>query len=192
MHQNLQDTDIIGLVLKGEQKPFSILVDRYQHFVFTIAMRFADNREEAEEIAQDVFVKAYRSLAGFNGKSKFSTWLYAITHHTCLSHLRKRKAATVSVDANPAINAFLSANERASDKSDVNSTRIFLNDAIGQLDSQDAEIITLFYQGEQSLEEIAIITGQATNNVKVRLFRARQRLKNILEQRYPTDVAAFK
>jgi RNA polymerase sigma-70 factor (ECF subfamily) len=192
MYQNLQDTDIIGLVLKGQQLPFSVLVDRYQHFVFTIAMRYVDNREEAEEMAQDVFVKAYRSLAGFNGKSKFSTWLYAITHYTCLSHLRKRKAATVSVDAHPALNAALSATEMASDKSDTNSTRNLLNKAMSRLDNTDAEIITLYYQAEQSLEEIATITGQTPNNVKVRLFRARQRLKNILEQHYPADAVAFK
>lgn len=190
--QHLQDTDIINLVLKGQQQPFSVLVDRYQHFVFTIAMRYVDNREEAEEIAQDVFVKTYRSLAGFNGKSKFSTWLYAITHHTCLSYLRKRKTATVSVDAYPVIENTLSATEKASDKIDTNSTRTLLNKAMSRLDKQDAEILTLFYQAEQSLEEIAIIMGQTPNNVKVRLFRARQKLKNILEQHYPADTVALK
>ncbi|WP_276134324.1 RNA polymerase sigma factor [Polluticoccus soli] len=190
--QHLQDTDIISLVLNGDQKPFSVLVDRYQHFVFTISMRYVENREEAEEIAQDVFMKAYRSLAGFNGKSKFSTWLYAIAHHTCLSHLRKRKTMMVSVDAHPAIENTLLAAEKASDKINTNSTRNLLDKAMSRLDKQDAEILTLFYQAEQSLEEIATITGQTPNNVKVRLFRARQRLKNILEQYYPADAVALK
>jgi RNA polymerase sigma-70 factor (ECF subfamily) len=189
--QQLQDTDIITSVLKGRQKDYSVLVGRYQHFVFTIALRYVGNREEAEEIAQDVFVKAYRSLAGFNGKSKFSTWLYAITHYTCLSHLRKRKPEMVSVD-HPALNTSLSARETASGDMDTKSTRNLLSKAMSQLDSQDAELLTLFYQAEQSLEEIAAITGQTANTIKVRLFRARQKLKNILEQRYPVDVVTLK
>lgn len=179
--QNLQDTDIIRLVLQGQKNAFAILVERYQHFVFTVAMRYVNNREEAEEIAQDVFVKAYRSLAGFNGKSKFSTWLYAIAHHTCLSALRKAKSPAIPVDVLPAHAAVAPASERL----DSRSTQALVNAAIARLDEQDAEIITLFYQAEQTLEEIALITGQTPNNVKVRLFRARQKLKTILEKQYP-------
>ena len=192
MQQNLQDAEIIRLVLKGEQKAFSVLVDRYQHFVFTIVSRFVDDRSEAEEIAQDVFVKAYRSLAGFNGTSKFSTWLYAITHHTCLSFLRKRKDQVISTDASPALAARFVAGELASDKADTRSTKQMLASAMSQLDEADAERLTLFYQAEQSLEEIAIITGQTANNVKVRLFRARQKLKNILEKHYPAELSALR
>lgn len=190
--QQLHDTDIINMVLKGQQQSFSILVSRYQHFVFTIALRYVNNREEAEEIAQDVFVKAYRSLAGFNGKSKFSTWLYAITHHTSLSYMRKTRITTLSVDAQPALEAAMPATEDTALQIERNSTRSMLQNTMNRMGGADAEVLTLFYTAGQSLEEIAIITGQSPNNIKVRLFRARQKLKKIIEQYYPTDAVALK
>src|SRR5580704_18378528 len=94
----LTDTEIIKKVLAGEQASFAQLVQRYQSYVFTLVLRFTDNREDAEEISQDVFVKAYRSLADFRGDSKFSTWLYSIVRTTCITFLRKRRLATVSLD----------------------------------------------------------------------------------------------
>ena len=92
MYTGLTDTEIISRVLKGDQRSFSALVDRYKDYVFTLVMRFTDIREDAEEISQDIFVKAYRCLADFRGDSKFSTWLYTIavsyTHLTLPTILR--------------------------------------------------------------------------------------------------------
>ena len=85
------DTDIISQVVKGDHNAYATLVERYQNYVFTIVLRYVKSREDAEEVAQDVFVKAYRSLADFKGNSKFSTWLYTITTTTCISFLRKKK-----------------------------------------------------------------------------------------------------
>src|SRR5882762_10613932 len=98
MHTELTDTEIIKRILKGEQAIFAILVQRYQQYVFTLVHRFTDNREDAEEISQDIFVKAFRSLADFRGESKFSTWLYTIVRTSCLTFLRKKKLDTVSID----------------------------------------------------------------------------------------------
>ena len=92
------DEQIINRILKGDQSAFALLVEQYQNYVFTLVLRFTENREDAEEIAQDVFVKAYRSLADFRGDSKFSTWLFTITRTTCLSFLRKKKLDTLSLD----------------------------------------------------------------------------------------------
>ena len=75
MHTGPLDNDLIKSVLQGNQRDYAELVKRYQNFVFTIVLRYTDSREDAEEISQDVFVKAYRSLADFRGDSKFSTWL---------------------------------------------------------------------------------------------------------------------
>src|SRR6266487_759139 len=91
------DNEIIGRVLQGDQQIFAELVKRYRHFVFTITLRYTSNREDAEEIAQDVFVKAYRSLADFRKDSKFSTWLYTIIANTCITFLRKKKPETRSL-----------------------------------------------------------------------------------------------
>src|SRR5579863_4470169 len=94
----LTDTEIINQVLHGEQAFYAHLVQRYQQYVFTLVLRFTDNREDAEEISQDIFVKAYRSLADFRGESKFSTWLYTIVRTSCITFLRKKKLDTTSID----------------------------------------------------------------------------------------------
>jgi RNA polymerase sigma factor (sigma-70 family) len=76
------DEELIKKILKGDQSAFAPLLEKYQNYVFTLVLRFTDNREDAEEIAQDVFVKAYRSLADFRGDAKFSTWLFTISRTT--------------------------------------------------------------------------------------------------------------
>src|SRR3954462_14038435 len=98
MHTESNDTDVIALVLKGNQQAYSILVERYRNFVFTLVLRYIKSREDAEEVAQDVFVKAYRSLADFKGNSKFSTWLYTVATTTSITFLRKKKLEVLSLD----------------------------------------------------------------------------------------------
>src|SRR5678810_1393336 len=84
--------------LKGEQNAYAELVNRYQAYVFTLTLRMIKSREDAEEVAQDVFIKAYRSLADFRGESKFSTWLYTIANTTSITFLRKKKLDVHSLD----------------------------------------------------------------------------------------------
>src|SRR6187200_508282 len=98
MSTGLSDNEIISRVLRGEPSLYADLVKRYQNFVFTIVLRYTENREDAEEISQDVFVKAYRSLADFRGESKFTTWLYTIVTTTCITFLRKKKLDVQSLD----------------------------------------------------------------------------------------------
>jgi len=183
MQSKLSDIELIAQTLAGNQAAYADLVKRHQRFVFTLAMRFAKGREDAEEIAQDCFIKAYRSLAAFEGQSKFSTWLYSIVYTTAMTFLRKKRVDTDSIDDE---NTYIQV-ESQSSAFDVNnaenkSRSFYLNQAIGQLLPDDATIITLFYQGEQSLEEIGRALGMETNTVKVKLFRARQRLKEKLER----------
>ncbi|MDR3697017.1 sigma-70 family RNA polymerase sigma factor [Mucilaginibacter sp.] len=183
MQSKLSDTELIEQTLAGNQAAYADLVKRHQRFVFTLAMRFAKSREDAEEIAQDCFIKAYRSLASFQGQAKFSTWLYSIVYTTAMTFLRKKRVATDSIDDE---NTFIQLENRPSGN-DINnvenkSRSFYLNQAIGQLLPDDAAIITMFYKGEQSLEEIAQALGMEANTVKVKLFRARQRLKEKLER----------
>ena len=90
--------NIISAVLNGNQQAYAQIVQRHKAFVFTIVLRYIKSREDAEEVAQDVFVKAYRALADFKGASKFSTWLYTIVTTTCISFLRKKKLEIHSLD----------------------------------------------------------------------------------------------
>src|SRR3954464_6134080 len=98
MHTEPNDMDIISRVLQGDSAAYATLVERYQNFVFTIVLRYVKGREDAEEVAQDVFVKAFRALADFKGTSKFSTWLYTVATTTSISFLRKKKLETHSLD----------------------------------------------------------------------------------------------
>ena len=183
MQSKLSDIELIEQTLSGNQSAYTDLVKRHQRFVFTLAMRFAKRREDAEEIAQDCFIKAYRSLASFHRQSKFSTWLYSIVYTTAMTFLRKKRVETDSIDDE---NTYIQV-ESQSSVYDVNnaenkSRSFYLNQAIEQLLPDDAAIITMFYQGEQSLDEIARAIGMEANTVKVKLFRARQRLKEKLER----------
>ncbi|HEU4573493.1 MAG TPA: RNA polymerase sigma factor [Chitinophagaceae bacterium] len=183
------DIEIINRVLKGEQQAYAELVNRYQGYVFTLALRFTKNREDAEEVSQDIFIKAYRSLADFRGASKFSTWLYTIVNTTCITFLRKKKLEVHSLDNEKVFevadtkDSGFSANQ-VEQKSRIN----MVNRAIEMLSPDDAEILTLFYKAEQSLEEIGEVLGLEPNTVKVRLHRARQRLKDKMEKYFTQEV----
>ena len=98
MSTGLNDNELISQVLSGDQQAYAGLVNRYQNYVFTLALRFTKNREDAEEVSQDIFIKAYRALSDFRGASKFSTWLYTIVNTTCITFLRKKRLEVHSLD----------------------------------------------------------------------------------------------
>jgi len=183
------DIEIISQVLNGDHNAYALLVERYKTYVFTLTFRFTKNREDAEEVSQDIFIKAYRSLADFKGASKFSTWLYTIVNTTCITFLRKKRLEVHSLDDERTFeladsqDSGFNANQ-VEQKSKIN----MVTRAIALLNPDDAEIITLFYKSEQSLEEIGQILGLEPNTAKVRLHRARTRLKDKMEKYFAEEV----
>lgn len=183
------DSEIISQVLTGDHNAYALLVERYKSYVFTLTLRFTKNREDAEEVSQDIFVKAYRSLADFKGTAKFSTWLYTIVNTTCITFLRKKRLDIKSLDDErtfevaDSLDSGFRANQ-VEQKSRLN----MVNQAIAMLSPDDAEIITLFYKSEQSLEEISQILGVEVNTAKVRLHRARTRLKEKMEKHFTEEI----
>jgi RNA polymerase sigma factor (sigma-70 family) len=190
MNIGLTDNEIISRILQGEQALFAQLVERYQNYVFTLVMRFTASREDAEEIAQDVFIKSYRSLADFRGESKFSTWLYTVARTSSITFLRKRRLDTTSLD-NERTSLQLENKESAfkANLVEQKSRHAMVNEAIRMLSPNDAQLITLFYKGEQSLEEIGKIMGSDPNTAKVQLHRARHRLKEKMEKHFSHEVS---
>src|SRR5215467_386832 len=183
------DSEIISLVLSGDHNAYATIVDRYKSYVFTLTLRFTKNREDAEEVSQDIFIKAYRSLADFKGTAKFSTWLYTIVNTTCITFLRKKRLDIRSLDDEKTFEVADSQDSgfRANlveQKSRLN----MVNQAIAMLNPDDAEIITLFYKNEQSLDEIGQILGVEVNTAKVRLHRARTRLKEKMERYFTEEI----
>jgi RNA polymerase sigma-70 factor (ECF subfamily) len=189
MTTGLNDSEIIGKVLRGETQLYAELVNRYQNFVFSITARYTSSREDAEEISQDVFVKAYRNLADFRGEAKFSTWLYTIVNTTCITFLRKKKLDVHSLDNEKVFEVADSVDSgfRANQVEQKSKVQM-VNKAIALLSPDDAKLITLFYKGEQSLEEIGQILGIDPNTVKVKLHRARARLKDKMEKHFADEV----
>ena len=179
-----QHTDqyYIDKVLGGDANAFRELIDRYRDYVFTAALRIVKNREDAEEVAQDSFIKAFESLSHFRGDSKFSTWLYSIAYRKSLDRLRKinRNRAVelnddrTEYDVGHIENAlgFMIAEER----------RQVVRDCLKKLPEQDAALVTFFYFEELSIKEIAEITELTQDNIKVKLHRSRKKLFGLLEQ----------
>lgn len=189
MATGLNDNELISRVLNGDQQAYAGLVSRYQSYVFTLALRMVKTREDAEEVAQDAFIKAYKYLADFKGASKFSTWLYTIVNNTAISFLRKKKVEIHSLD-NEKVFEVADSKESGmgANMIEQKSKMAMVNQAISMLNPDDAQIITLFYKAEQSLDETAQILGIEINAAKVRLYRARTRLKEKMETYFAEEV----
>jgi len=189
MSTGLNDNEIISKVLTGDQQAYAGLVNRYQNYVFTLTLRMIKNREDAEEVAQDIFIKAYRSLPNFRGDSKFSTWLYTIVNTTCITFLRKKKLDVHSLDDEKHFEVAdnIDSGMRANHV-EQKSRATMVRSAISLLNPDDAEVITLFYKAEQSLDEIATVLGIEVNTAKVRLHRARTRLKEKMQLHFSEEV----
>lgn len=189
MSTGLSDNEIISKVLRGDQQAYAGLVNRYQNYVFTLAFRMLKTREDAEEVAQDVFIKAYKYLADFRGASKFTTWLYTIVNNTCISFLRKKKLEVHSLDNERVFETADNMDSGMQANQVEQKSRVqMVNRAISLLNPDDAGILTLFYKGEQSLEEIAQVLKVETNTAKVRLHRARTRLKEKMELHFADEI----
>ena len=174
------DTYYIEQVLEGNINAFSHLVDRHKDKAYNLAFRICGNREEAEEIAQDAFIKAYRSLKNFKKKSSFATWLYRIVYNTAISLVRTRKQRILALEEFPADAAdFLgfSKNEEEAGEDYRNS---LINFALQKIPEEDRGLITLYYYDDLDTEEISKITGINKPGIKVRLFRARKKMADII------------
>jgi RNA polymerase sigma factor (sigma-70 family) len=192
MQTGLSEKEVITQILKGDQKAYEVLVTRYQGFVYTIAMRYTGNREDAEDLAQQAFIKAYRCLNDYRGNSKFSTWIYTIVSSLCLTFLRKKKLQVQSIYLDEEkVLANLADPVLPSNHAEEKSLIKLVNDAIALLNPEDAKVLILFYKAEQSVEEIGVIMGIQTNNAKVKLHRARQRLKEKLQLHYATALIEY-
>jgi RNA polymerase sigma factor (sigma-70 family) len=170
------DNFYIDRILGGEVAAYASLVEKHKEMVFSIALKILNNREDAEEVAQDAFVKAYQSLKSFERKSKFSTWMYRIVYNAAVSRTRKKKMEFVAMDDAIIRNYTETELTDRVDQLDENDQRMLMEKAIRRLPEEDHLLVTLFYHSDNSIDEISYITGLSASNVKVRLHRIRKRL----------------
>jgi RNA polymerase sigma factor (sigma-70 family) len=177
-----EDSHYIERVINGDVAAYSPLVEKYKSLVFSIALKILDNREDAEEVAQDTFLKAYSSLRSFENKSKFSTWLYRIAYNGAISKKRKKKVEAVEIDDHIMYNYStdeISANVHRIDEAEQIK---LIDKALLKLPEEDNLLISLFYKSSQSIEDISYITGFTQSNVKVKLHRIRKKLYESIQE----------
>jgi RNA polymerase sigma factor (sigma-70 family) len=183
-----KDQPLITLTRTGDTAAYALLVEKYQHMVYTLALKLVGRPEDAQEVAQDAFLKAYQALNSFKGKSKFSTWLYKITYHKGLDLLKKRKRIVAADSIDRDFNINLPSLENTWDALEKKEQRETIKKAVAELHAADAIIITLFYFEELSLNEIAVVLSLTPNAVKVKVFRARKRLAHILRSKLDSEI----
>jgi RNA polymerase sigma-70 factor (ECF subfamily) len=181
------DTYYINKILRGDVNAFSQLVEKHKRMAYTLALRMVNSPEDAEEIAQDAFIKAFQSINDFKGESKFSTWLYKIVYHVSISRLRKKQLETISIDADFR-NFDVGETDHLLTQLTIEEQNTLVRTAIDRLPTDEKAIITLYYLNDSSVKEITGVTGDSEANVKIKLFRARKRLWELLKYRFHDKV----
>jgi RNA polymerase sigma factor (sigma-70 family) len=174
------DTYYIGQVLEGKINAYSYLVDRHKDNAYNLALRICGNREEAEEVAQDAFIKAYRSLRNFGKRSSFGTWLYRIVYNTAISLVRSRKKGMLTVEEFPADAVDFLSFSKNEEEAVSEYRNSLINFALQKISEEDRGLVTLYYYDDLDTEEISKITGINKSGIKVRLFRARKKMAEII------------
>ena len=180
--KNLSDVEIIESVLKGNSADFIFLVDRYKNKAFSMLKRMLRSHEDAEEVLQDCFLKAYNNLKTFKFEAKYSTWFYRIVYNTALTKLSSKKRQTESEMADIDELHDLESNYSADEiiRSDLSDA---VRKIVSELPAKNSAVITLFYLEEMTCEEISETLNMTINNVKVLLHRSRNLLKEIIERK---------
>lgn len=181
MKQTANQPDIAA-ILNSDSREFAKLVDNYKGLVFTIAIRMLKNREEAEEVSQDAFIKVYKSLQHFKGDAKLSTWIYRITYNTCLDRLKKNKKELGNSPIDEERSDKVAEMDNAFEAMVKRERSELIKNCIAKLSPTDAALLTIFYFEERNLNELAETMKLSVNTAKVKLHRARARLAGILKE----------
>ncbi len=187
----LTDQEIIKKVLGGEKQHFARLIDRYKDRAFALAVRMLRNREDAEEAAQDAFIRAYHALGTFQGNAKFGTWFYRILYNVCLTRLGRKKDEFLATEYDDQEEYARAAEEsfQALDADlEMKDLVSHIHRAIESLPQKYGTVLSLFYLQELSHQEICEVTALPLGTVKVHLFRARA----LLQERLQKELAAEK
>lgn len=185
---NKNDQLYITKVMNGDANAFVYLVDTYKNMVFSLAFKMTKNREEAEEISQDTFIKAYKNLSKFKGDSKFSTWLYRIAYHTSLDNIKKNKNNNNTFEINEITFNQIKATENILEGIERKERAKIIDACLQKLAVEERSIIWMFYYDELSLKEIIEVTSLSEANLKVKLHRARKKLLAIVKENVSPEI----
>ena len=187
----LSDQHYINQIIQGNTNVFGVLVDRYKEMIFTLALKMIKNREEAEEISQDTFIKIYNSLNKFKGDSKFSTWIYKIAYNTCLDRLKKNKKEENTISIDEFSDHLVKTLDNALSTLEDKERKQTIQNCLNLLSREESFLLTLYYFDDQNLDEIAKIMDINSNNAKVKLFRGRKKLAVILKKQLEPEILDY-
>lgn len=171
------DEAIIQLIRAGRpDEALAQLVPAYRRRVFGLAYGILGDRAAADDVAQEVFVKLWQNMGGYDGSARLSTWIYAITRNTAISALRKR-SRLVSL-SEPDMSAAVDAIESREPTDEAADRQLWRH--VDALPARQRQVVVLFYQDDRSVEEVADMLGMPVNTVKTHLHRARARLASAL------------
>ena len=169
------EAHIIKEILNGKTEQYEYFLDRYGQQVFVLVDRIVSCQEDAEELTQDVFLKAFQQLSSFKAESSFSTWIYRIATNLAISAVRKKRNDVLRLDDSVFANlSDTQVDEALEDESEEQMER--LQQAMNQLEADERALITLYYLEEKPLAEVAFILGMTEGNAKVKLHRIRKKL----------------
>jgi RNA polymerase sigma-70 factor (ECF subfamily) len=177
---HIEEQEYIQRIKDGDSNAYAFLVDKYKNMAFTISLKMIQDPAEAEDAAQESFIKAYEAIRSFRGGGKFSTWLYTIVYRTCLAHIKQRKAIPVSKTSSDQYHNRFDDQPHKLEKMQQEEKAKYIKKAINELPANEGILVTLYYMNENSIKEINEITGLSTANIKVQLFRARKKLEQKL------------
>jgi len=184
----MNDSELIKLILDGDRDRFRILVEQHQQMVFRTCMGFVHNREDAEDLAQDVFVQAYRSLSGFKGESAFSTWIYRIAVNASLNKIRKSSRNSVfqrldtlfGQERNKELSLPLDSPENPEEILIKEEHAVWIHKALDSLPDNQKTAVILSKYDDLPQKEIAEIMNLTEGAVEALLQRAKKNLREKL------------
>jgi RNA polymerase sigma-W factor len=183
------DRKLIHRALDGDDQAFDELMQRYHQSVYNLVYRMIESPQEAEDIVQETFIKAFNALASFNEEYAFSTWLFKIATNHCIDTLRKRKLRTFSLDTpiqtkDGAVSRDYADESYSPERSTIsNEHTSMILDAVEDLPEKYRVVINMRHHEDRSYEEISEILDIPIGTVKARIFRARELLKKILKDK---------
>lgn len=183
----ISDSELVARAVSGDDDAYAALVTRYSDFVYTIVVRVVGNEEDARDVAQEAFVRAYRALGRFRGDAKFSSWLYRIAVNRALTHLKQTRRRPVAMELGevPHLERTVAPSVKRSDPArDLarGERARAVRSAVDGLPPQYRTVVTLFYLEERSYKEVAAILGIPMGTLKTYLHRARAMLRQVLAE----------
>ena len=184
-----ENHEIIQKILNGEKDAFSQIVNKYRHALYGVVFKMINNKDEADDIVQETFIKAFSSIKTFDTKYSFATWLFKIATNNCIDHLRKRKIYSIS------INSTVSDEEGENDiglpdltyEADRNiieeQKKKLIEDAINSLPEKYAVVVRMRHQEDKTYEEVAKELNIPVGTVKAHIFRGREMLNKYLKDK---------